>query len=83
MPLPPDLLEILRCPETGQRLRIATDEELTRLRAALKDGSAQSRSGQLPEDTISAALIREDGTAMFPIVRGIPNLIIEDSLVIP
>lgn len=52
------LLEILRCPETRQRLRPATPEECRK--AGVGEG-----------------LVREDGSALYPITDGIPCLVKE------
>ena len=56
-----ELLAILVCPETKQRLRAATADELSR--AKLEDGIA-----------------REDGQVVYPIVEGIPMLMVEHAV---
>ena len=61
--IPADLLEILRCPQTGQRLAVAGAEVLARL----------------PEPP-AAALVRADGTALYPILDGIPALLVESAI---
>ena len=52
---------LLRCPVTGQQLHIATPEELRALSGNAGDGF----------------LVREDKTAAFPVVNGIPSLLPE------
>lgn len=56
-----ELLAILVCPETKQRLRAATADEL--LRAKLEQGIA-----------------REDGRVVYPIVEGIPMLMVDHAV---
>ena len=56
-----DLLALLCCPETRQRLRVATMDEL--LRAKVADGIA-----------------REDGLVIYPILDGIPMLMVEHAV---
>ena len=60
-PLSNELLAILVCPETKQRLRAATADELSR--AKLADGIA-----------------REDGLVVYPILDGIPMLMVEHAV---
>ena len=56
-----DLIAILRCPEMGLKLRVATEDELSR--AKLEQG-----------------LAREDGQVVYPIVEGIPMLMVEHAV---
>lgn len=61
------VLPLLCCPDTRQSLRWATPDELARL------GSAAP----------SAALARADGTRLFFIDDGIPNLLPQELAAIP
>ena len=56
-----DLASLLRCPITGQQLHLATPEELRSLASLEADGF----------------LVREDGTAAYPVEKGIPSLLSE------
>jgi len=58
------LTDLLRCPVTGQRLRIANPAEIAPIEA------------KAPTDT-EGFLIREDGLAAFPVKNGIPSLLPE------
>ncbi|MDB4673568.1 hypothetical protein OAF27_02025 [Verrucomicrobiales bacterium] len=60
----PELLEILRCPESKQPLREATSEELA----------------TFPEPKPEAALIREDKTRAYPVREGFPVLILDEMI---
>lgn len=53
-----DLLAVLVCPETRQRLRASSSDELARAKLA-------------------HGLTREDGRVVYPIVEGIPMLLVE------
>ena len=59
-----ELSSLLRCPVTGQQLHIATPEELRAL----------ARS---PLNDADGFLVREDGTAAYPVKGGIPALLAE------
>jgi uncharacterized protein YbaR (Trm112 family) len=56
-----DLAALLRCPVTGQQLLLATPEQFRALASHDADGF----------------LVREDGTAAYPLVNGIPTLLPE------
>jgi len=56
-----ELTALLRCPITGQQLHIATPKELHQLSGQDADGF----------------LVREDGTAAYPVRGGIPSLLPE------
>ncbi len=58
------LTDLLRCPVTGQRLRIANPAEIAPIAA------------KAPADT-EGFLIREDGKAAYAVKNGIPSLLPE------
>ena len=66
----PDLLELLRCPVTRQKLVAADARQLARLNA-----SAGER------EPLSAALVRADGSAAYPVRDGIPVLLADAVMV--
>ncbi|MCB1235307.1 MAG: hypothetical protein KDM91_09570 [Verrucomicrobiae bacterium] len=73
VPLPhpePELLAILRCPETGQPLSLADPARFEALR-----GLFPADPGEGGE--IQGALIREDGRRAYPIRNGFPILLID------
>jgi len=62
-----ELSSLLRCPVTGQQLHIATPDELRVL----------SKS---PVNDADGFLVREDGTAVYPVKGGIPALLPESAI---
>ena len=66
----PELLELLRCPATMQRVRPAPPELLERLRRAR------------PAETFAEALEREDGVVVYPVRDGIPIMLPEEGIAI-
>jgi uncharacterized protein YbaR (Trm112 family) len=75
MTISPELLNLLRCPETKQPLRIALAECIAQLEAKRQAGELRNRADELVRAPIEAALIREDGLVVYPFEDGIPNLL--------
>lgn len=73
----PDLLEILRCPESRQPLGYATAEALAGLNARLP---VSNRAGEQIHTPILAGLVRLDQTLLYPIRDEIPILLVEESI---
>ncbi|MCS7305157.1 MAG: hypothetical protein NZ602_08645 [Thermoguttaceae bacterium] len=76
----PELLKILVCPETHQRLREAEEALLAKVNERIRTGSLKNRSGTLVTETITEALIRQDGKLLYPVRDGIPVLLIEEGI---
>jgi len=74
------LLEILRCPETHQELRLAEPALIDRLNRQLAAGALCNRAGQRLEEDLQGGLVRADGKFLYPIRRDIPVMLIEEAL---
>lgn len=75
-----ELLEILACPETHQPLREARKEEVEALNRKLASGGVKNVADKAVTIAIEAALIREDGKRAYPIVDGIPVLLVDEGI---
>jgi uncharacterized protein YbaR (Trm112 family) len=75
MSLDPKLLEILRCPRTGQTLHPATAEELSALRAALDAGDLKDANGGNPEASIDDLLITDNREWAYTVDGGVPVML--------
>jgi len=75
-----ELLALVCCPETRQRLARATPEVVSRLEARRLAGSLRNRGGLLIDAPIEAGLVREDGMLFFPIRSGIPLLVTDEAV---
>lgn len=80
MPIDPELLEILVCPETKQPLAVAGAELLEDLNAAVAAGTTVTRGGEAVSEPVSEGLLREDGRVLYPIRQGIPIMLIDESI---
>ena len=80
MPVSPELLEILVCPETRQPVALAGADLLARLNEKIAAGSLRNRGGTKVEKPIDEGLVREDGKILYPVDDGIPVMLIEESI---
>lgn len=80
MAISQELLDILVCPETRQPLTLAGEELLAGLNERIRDGSLQNRGGEPVKRELSAGLVRQDGSVLYPIEDDIPVMLIEESI---
>lgn len=80
MPVSPELIEILVCPETRQPVRPATAAELEALNARVAAGLLRNRGGEPVPKPIAEGLVREDGKVLYPVDDGIPVMLIDESI---
>jgi len=78
----PELLEILCCPETHQRLELAGSDLVDRLNEMAVAGKLRNRAGKLVSGRLDGVLLRADGKVAYPIRNGIPVLLIDDGIVL-
>jgi uncharacterized protein YbaR (Trm112 family) len=82
MPVNPELLEILVCPETKQPVLEAGAEVLARLNEEIEAGRLRNRGGEAVTKPLAEGLVREDGKVLYPVDDGIPVMLIEESLLL-
>jgi len=78
MSLAPELFNLLRCPQTGQRLAPAPADLLARLETRRSEGALSLPAEQPqwdPLQPLEAVLVREDGEIGYPVQGGIPILL--------
>lgn len=75
-----ELLDLLVCPENRSPLTLADDELLAKLNRAIAAGSIKNRSGQQVSESLSGALVRQDGRMLYPIVDDIPIMLVEEAI---
>jgi uncharacterized protein YbaR (Trm112 family) len=74
------LLEFLVCPENQTALAVAEPAMLARLNRAIAQGQVRNRGGHLVKEPLEAGLVREDKTLLYPIVDGIPVMLIDEAI---
>lgn len=75
-----ELLDILVCPETRARLELADAELVARLNRAIAAGKLRNKGGEKLERPLDGGLIREDGAVVYPIIDGIPVLLVDGGI---
>ena len=76
----PELLAILRCPESLQPVRLADDSTVQRLRDQTRQGSLQNLQGQKVAPDFEALLVRQDGRRAYLVRDGIPVMLIDEAV---
>ena len=74
------LLDILACPDNHTSLSLADERLLAKLNEAISAGKLKNKAGQPVEEPVEGGLVREDRTLLYPIVDGIPVLLIDEAL---
>ena len=77
MPIAERLLQMLRCPETGQGLRPLTEEERQALNERIDRQELRYVDGSPVESPLLEGLIREDGARVYRIDDEIPMMLAE------
>ncbi len=80
MPVSPELLEILVCPESRQPVSVAPEDLLARLNGEIEAGTLRNRGGDAVTNPIAEGLLREDGKILYIVDDGIPVMLIEESI---
>jgi len=76
----PELLELLRCPETHQKLTFAPPDLLARLNMRIKEGKLRNRAGKAVEELLEGGLVCLDGTVLYPIRGNLPIMLIDEAI---
>lgn len=80
MPIDPQLLEILVCPDSRQPLRRADDALIARLNGEIQSRRLRNRSGEIVDTEIREGLVREDGRFFYVVDDDIAIMLIEKSI---
>ena len=75
-----ELLDILVCPELRTPLTVVDGDLLARLNMAVAEKSLKNRVGDPVERPLDGGLLREDGAFVYPIVDGIPIMLIDEAI---
>lgn len=76
----PELLNILVCPEQRTPLLLADDDLLSTLNREVSTGRLKNRGGDRVEKPLDGGLVREDREVVYPIIDGIPIMLIDEAI---
>jgi uncharacterized protein YbaR (Trm112 family) len=76
----PELLSILVCPETKAPVRVADEDLVRRVNAAVEARTLKNRAGEPVENAIDGGLVREDGAYLYPVREDIPIMLIDEAI---
>ncbi len=72
-------LELLRCPESRVSLHMLSVDQLQKLNLAIQSGIVKNRSGKVLTEELQEVLVSSDGKNAYPVIEGIPVLLIDES----
>lgn len=76
----PELLQLVRCPETHQKLALAEPGLISRLNSLIPQQALKNRAGQVIQESFEAGLVREDRKYLYPVRKDIPVLLVDQAI---
>jgi len=76
----PKIARITVCPEDHSPLQPAEGALIEQLNRRIGRGELSNRSGQVLKKPLEGGLLREDGRRLYPVVAGIPVLLIDEAI---
>ena len=74
------ILRMLRCLQTGQPLRRADPDLCARVNQEIAKGHIYNRLGRRITEPLEGGLVNDTGTILYPIQRGIPQLLLDEMI---
>lgn len=78
--LPADLLEMLRCPQTRQRVTLAEAGTLESINQSIREGRCLNQAGQAVSEPVDGALVTEDRSRFYPVRNLIPVMLPDEAI---
>lgn len=75
-----ELLTILVCSVSGERLRLMAPDEVSSLNARIRAEELRNRGGELAPGPLDGGLAADDARIVYPIVNDLPYLLPEDGI---
>lgn len=80
MALNEQLLKILACPETKSPVSLAPGDLIQKLNTKISEGTLRNHAGKPVTERMDAGLLREDGRRLYPILKDIPIMLIDEGI---
>ncbi len=78
-----ELLGILVCPQDRTPLGLADLDLVAKLNRSIAAGVLKNMAGEKVEQPLEGGLVRKDGTLLYPIVDGIPVMLVDEAIRLP
>ena len=75
-----ELLKLLCCPETHQKVRPADAATIAKVNQQIQSGALKNRAGQPVKEKIDGGFVRADGRFLYPIRQDIPVMLVDEAL---
>ena len=75
-----ELLDILVCPETKEKVILASEDLMKSLNHAIKIGKVVNEKGELVTTILQFGLLRKDGKKIYPVRNLIPLMTVEERI---
>lgn len=76
------LLEIIKCPLSGEKLRVADPELVSQLRARQQAGDLLSHKGLPLQEAFDGGLTNQSATYFYCISNNIPSLLPDEAILL-
>lgn len=76
------LLSIIVCPDTKDELRLASETVTSHINQLIQEAKLDFVSGTKVNKRVDQLLVRIDGKVAYGVYEGIPNLILEDGILV-
>ena len=77
-----ELLKVLSCPWTREKLSLLNDEELRSVNQKIADGQCKQKSGDAVSNSLEAALRNEGFNLVYRMEDGISDLLPDNAIVL-
>lgn len=74
----PEVLELLRCPLTGSRLKLASAELIESVNELIDDGQVLTRIQVAVSEPLDAGLVNDDDSLLVQVRKDVPTLISDE-----
>ena len=78
--LNPEILELLVCPESHQKIVPAEQSLVDELNQRIDKGELRTHAGEPVKAPLTAALVREDRKCVYRVDDDIPNLLVDERI---